>query len=309
MSDKQKPTIETIKKEAKEYYKWKNMIPRYIIIGFLFILVILQFVLPRSKSTVSKNEIESNTKTIVTDTGHISNFMENNIFLDPNNLQMKIDFENSLSKILDKKNELSFIYKYKKHMLDSIEVELEKEQLPTDFKYIILLNDLTWNTFGISDEIGWLYELKVDQQINEKLNYEKSLDVYIEYLKTLYKDFEDRNLVLIWYFMWSDDLKTLMMDQDQTDFEKLYPPRNILEKYFDVIAYTHIFNNITQYLDIKNVTPFEQTKTSKIKVGEIKDLVKRSKKSGYDFKLIKELNPWILWNSLPKWKREITVVN
>jgi hypothetical protein len=36
-------------------------------------------------------------------------------------------------------------------------------------------------------------------------------------------------------------------------------------------------------------------------------LIKRARKNKYSYKEIKELNPRILWNSLPKWKREIII--
>ena len=57
--------------------------------------------------------------------------------------------------------------------------------------------------------------------------------ILLEYVKYLYNNFDDDRLVVIWYFMWLDNLKILMMEQSQTDFEKLYFPPNILEKYYD----------------------------------------------------------------------------
>jgi len=57
-----------------------------------------------------------------------------------------------------------------------------------------------------------------------------------------------------------------MMSQNQIEFENLYFPKEILERYFDVMAYKYIFENITEYIDTKNVVITEQTKTSKIKI-------------------------------------------
>ncbi len=309
MSKIQQPTIETIKKEAKEYYKWKNMVPRYIIIWFLFILVILQFVLPRPKINFLENESKENTGITNINTEYNFEFLWKDIILSGKDIFFQINFEKSLSKILDKKNELSFVYKFQKNLLDDIWSELEKETIPSEFKYMILLEKSADSIFPTSFEAEELYELRVNEQINERLNYEKSLDVFIEHLKNLFNDFKDRDIVLIWYFMWSDDLKSLMMAQNQTNFENLYIPRDILEKYFDIMSYNYIFENITKYVDTKNIVITEQSKTSKIKIWETKDILKWSNKAGYNFKSIKELNPWILGNSLPKWKREITVVN
>ena len=51
-----KKVLETIKTEAKEYYTWKNMIVRYIIIWFLLILLVIQFLIPHNKN--SKQSVE-----------------------------------------------------------------------------------------------------------------------------------------------------------------------------------------------------------------------------------------------------------
>ena len=52
---------------------------------------------------------------------------------------------------------------------------------------------------------------------------------------------------------------------------------------------------------------FDNLKTKKISIWEVKNLQKRADKNNYSYKEIRELNPWILWNSLPKWKRELQV--
>lgn len=307
MNKKPTETIETIKKEAKEYYKWKNMTPRYIVIWFLLIVILLQFILPRPKINFLENEIKDEVWSTNVSTVDNINFWWKNINLQKKDMFFNISFQKSLANILDKKYGLELTYKLNKSILDEIKTELEKEKIPSEFKYMILLNHKSDSIFPISLEAEELYELRLDEQINERLNYDKSLDVFIEYVKFLYNDFKDRNLVMIWYFMWSDNLKSIMMTQNQTDFEKLYLEKDILEKYFDMMAYKYVFDNVSKYLDVKNITVFDYPKTSKIKIWETKDILKWSNKAGYDFKSIKESNPWILWNSLPKWKREIIV--
>ena len=307
MNTKPTEAIETIKKEAKEYYKWKNMTPRYIVIFFLLIVILLQFILPKSKINFLGNETKNETWSTNIIGVENTNILGGSIILKEKDIFFNINFQKSLAKILDKKYELEFIYKLNKSILDELETELKKEKIPNEFKYMLLLSDKSETILPISLEAEDLYELRVNWQINERLNYNKSLDVFIEYINLLYNDFKDRDLVMIGYFMWSENLKSLMMIQDQTDFEKLYLEKDILEKYFDIIAYQYVFNNISKYLDIKNITVFDYPKTSKIKIWETKDILKWAEKAGYSFKSIKELNPWILWNSLPKWKREITV--
>jgi len=70
-----------------------------------------------------------------------------------------------------------------------------KEEIPSEFKYMLLLEKPDDSIFPISLEAEKLYELRLDEQINERLNYDKSLDVFISHLKNLFQDFKDRNLV------------------------------------------------------------------------------------------------------------------
>ena len=98
-----------------------------------------------------------------------------------------------------------------------------------------------------------------------------------------------------------------MREQWQTEFEDLYVDEYILDQYYNVMAYKYVIENISDYIDISNIKPYYSKDTVTIKVWWIKDLVKRAKKEWYTFKEIKELNPWILWDVLPKWKWEIQV--
>jgi len=301
MNNKPKKAIETIKEDAKNYYKWKKMRPRYAIIWFLLIIVVLQFILPKQKNILLDKEIVENTAIDLQETQEsVFSFLSKDVDLDMN-------FEKSLAKILDKKNEFLFIYKYKTDILTKLWEELKKENIPEEFKYFILLNQDENTIFPFEWDLD--DSLIIDQQINERLNYYKSLDNFIEHIKYLYNNFKEWDLVVMWYFIWSDNLKVLMMEQNQTDFKNLYFPKDILTKYYDLMAYAYIYNNISEYVDVEDVFVLEYPEIWKIKLWETKDLVKRAKKAKYNFKIIKELNPWILQNSLPKWKREIIVPN
>jgi hypothetical protein len=65
--------------------------------------------------------------------------------------------------------------------------------------------------------------------------------------------------------------------------------------------------NISDYIDIKNIVSYPDFETEIEKLWETKDLIKRAKKEWYSYKEIKKLNPWILWNVLPKGRWEIEV--
>jgi hypothetical protein len=56
------------------------------------------------------------------------------------------------------------------------------------------------------------------------------------------------------------------MLQDQTEFENIYFPDEIMDKYFEVMAYKYIVENISNYIEIKDITKYPQIETSTVKV-------------------------------------------
>jgi hypothetical protein len=301
MNKKPKEAIETIKEETKNYYKWKNMIPRYIIIWFLFVLIILQFILPKQNKEINQDQLQTEKEIYVEQQSII--FLEDNINLD----QVQEEFDLAVANIVYNKNNLKIVYKKSLSYLPELEEILINEEIPTDFKYLIFLNNLKNITWPINIEAKEKYAIRMDQYVDQSLDYEITKNASIEYIKDLYKDFWNWNLVLMSYFMWSDVLKQTMMLQGQKEFKNIYFPKEIMDKYFEMIAYKYIIENILDYIEIEYITKYPQIETSIVKVWETKDLVKRSKKAWYNFKSIKELNPWILGNSIPKWKREIII--
>lgn len=308
MTDKQKPTIENIKQEAKQYYKWKNMIPRYIFIWFLLIIIALQFFLP-NKLKENKVDVIKDNVVVDLDKNHESkfSFLNKGIDLNSQDYIFQLNLDNSIADIVDSKNKLSLLYKKSLSFLPSLELELKKEKIPLEFKYLVLLNNFEQPILDLNIEIQDRYSINVNNYVDERLNYELSKNASIEYIKYLYKDFQDWDLVMLAYFMWADELKSTMMDQNQKDFDNLYVAPEIISNYFKVMWYKYVFDNISEYIQISDVSSYFVPETSTIKLWETKDLIKRSKKEGYSFKEIKELNPRILWSSLPKGKREIKI--
>jgi len=297
-----KKVVETIKTEAKEYYRWKSMIPRYIIIWFLLILLVVQFLLPSK----DKKWVDIDTDTNILETMGSGQSIVSFLDADLDMASFEHELDLATAKILDNKNTLRVVYKKTFLNLLDLEKHFVKNAIPKDFKYLIFLSDD--HIFPLNQEIVDRYNLRQDDLIDDTQNAVLIKNISMEYLNFLYKEFQDWNLVLIAYLMWSDDLKSSMMDQNQTEFEKLYIDRDILDQYIQIISYKYILENIGKHIDLGKLIPYKLLDTKTIKVGEIKDIIKRAQKEWYNLKDIKDLNPWILGNSLPKGKRELVVV-
>ncbi len=298
MPNKAKEKVEEIKQETKQYYSWKNMIPRYIFVWFLVVLLWLQFFLPRNWDNSDINEIEKN------DIEEINNDL---IFLKKQINTDNVYYDKAYADIISSKPELSFLYKKSLSILPDLEQKLEKQKIPTDFKYLVLLNDLEKPIWELSYEAIDKYWLIINKEIDQRLNNEISTNLTIEYIQYLYDLFEEWDLVLMWYFIGWNNLKQIMMNQDQKEFTNLYLNSELIYKYYKVAAYKYVMENISDYIDIENIKPYPELETKTLKLWETKDISKRAKKEWYTFKEIKNLNPWILGNSLPKGRWEIEV--
>lgn len=293
-----KNVINNIKSEVSEYYRWKNMIIRYIIVWFLLLLLILQFVLPGKKKTTEVTTMNN------TELSQELWFM---FFDEPVDLDInwQIQFDRSLNTILS--SNINYLYKISQYYLPDIQKIFGSYDIPEEFSYIALAKDFQLPYRDLDEDIWDDYWLQITSDIDETKNISKSTYVFADYLNELYDDYEDRNLVLISYLIWDSELQDYMDDQDTSDLKSLYLPDSIMGRYYDIMAYSYLFQNISDYIDTTSVSPYKQSKTKTIKISDQKDLQKWAQKNGYSFKEVKELNPWILWNSLPKWKREILV--
>lgn len=298
-------TVQTVKTEVKEYYSWKNMTVRYIILWFLVLLLVLQFILPHKKDTKKQVE-ELNQETIATEnTPEITfNFLWNETNLSKMDSNTKIKFDKILKK---NQNDLDHKYILSQYYLPEVYDVLNEYKVPVELAYIAILNEFQQPYWHMEKDLREYYWLTISSEIDETLNVKKVSEAIAMYFSDLYKKFKDWNLVLIAYFMWSDELENQMDFQWVKSFENLYITDDIKEKYLQIMAYSYIFQNLDDFVDTDNLSFYEPKSTERISVSDIKDLVKRAKKNKYSYKDIKELNPWILWNSLPKWKREILI--
>lgn len=298
-------TVENVKTEAKEYYKWKNMVVRYIILWFLVILLILQFILPHKKN---KKESIAESSSEIIETENIEeitfNFLWDEVSLSKMDSDTKIKFDKIIKKL---QSDIDYKYTLSQYYLPEVYETFNKSKVPVELSYIAILNDFQQPYWEMEDDLREYYGLIISTDVDETLNVKKVSEAVVMYFSDLYKKFKDWNLVLIAYFMWSDELEDEMDAQWVKKFEDLYIKNEIKEKYFQIMAYSYIFQNLDEFINADNLSLYELKSTERISVSEIKDLVKRAKKNKYSYKEIKELNPRILGNSLPKWKREILV--
>ena len=270
------------------------------------ILLVLQFILPHKKNRNESVE-ELSSETIVSENIEelTFNFLWEYISLSQMDSDTKINFDKIIKKL---ENDIDYKYTLSQYYLPEV-YNIFKDQIPIEFSYLAILNDFQQPYWQMEKDLREYYWLIINSDVDETLNIKKVSEAAAMYFSDLYRKFKDWNLVLIAYLMWTDELEQQMNLQWVKHFEDLYITNDIKEKYLQIMAYSYIFQNLDEFIDKDNLSLYEQKSTERVSVSDIKDLVKRAKKNKYSYKEIKELNPRILWNSLPKWKREILVNN
>lgn len=296
--------FDEVKQSAKDYYKWKNMIVRYIILWFLIILLVIQFIWPHKQK--NNDEILNESNNIVDSKGWDETMLEflwETIDIQSMPVISQIKFDLAMSDI-----QKSFdAQKYSIFHLYQSEVEkiLAEYDVPTNFAYL-LLSDVEFPRWILPESIRLSLWLQINDKVNEVLNLTKSTYAIAEYFDKLYDKYWDWNLVLMAYSIWEYELDELIDTQWISDFDELYFYN--MDDYYMVMWYSYVFQNLDDYIYTIDIENYDLNLTT-VKVWEQKNLRKWCDKNWYEYNQIRQLNPRILWNSLPKGKREVIIKN
>lgn len=203
-----------------------------------------------------------------------------------------------------------------------IEKELEKNNIPEDFKYLAVAESglrnnalSTMEAAGIWQFIKWTwkqYWLRIDTFVDERYNFEKSTQASIRYFKRLYSKFNNWTLVAAAYNRWENWLNRALVNQNVHSYYDLYLNEETSRYIFRILAIKYIMEDfIDQKWDLNNVIweEFVIPNTETVTVNKVIDLTRWAQEQWQNFKTIKLLNPWIKWDSLPDWNWEIKVLD
>jgi len=202
-----------------------------------------------------------------------------------------------------------------------IEKKLKENNIPDDFKYLAIAESALKNDVISSAWATWIWQfmpetakqywLIVNDEVDERYNFEKSTDSAILYFKALYKIFWDRTLVAASYNRWESAIKKALTAQTVESYYDLYLNEETSRYVFRILAIKYILKN---YFDDKNIIdfmiwePFTNPEAKVIKVDEIDNLFEFAKSYNQNYNTIKLLNPWIKWSKLSKWDWEVKVL-
>ncbi len=299
----------------KKYYSGKNMIRRYILISFILLIIILQFVRPHWVDTTTNliwypKVVNQNFSTL--------NFAWESVPMDWKYIFNQERFDREF--LLTRLNDAQFILTHKRQWLytDYMLSKLKKSGIPSDFQYLPMIESYLKETTVSSAWAAGMrqfmpgtaikYWLIVNEFVDQRFDPFLSTDAAVLYLKDLHKIFNNRTLALAAYNRWEYGLQSDMQNQFQSWYYDLYLNNETYRYVFRALAMKYLMENKYSYFDsslLWNQYSLDNTKT--ISISQVEDLKIRCKDNWYSYLEIKLLNPWIRKNALPQWNRKIKV--
>ena len=221
-------------------------------------------------------------------------------------------------------NNLYQFYLYVKRYplyIPEIEEKLLMAEIPNDLKYLPIAESALRDDVVSSAWAGWIwqfmpetakaYGLVVNDQVDERYHFEKSTDAAISYLSDLYNMFWNWSLAAAAYNRWENGLRRDMESQNVDNYYDLYLNEETSRYVFRILAIKYVMHSYFEKKDFIDRVIWwvhEKPLTEKVSVWAIDDIAKWSMENGYNYKDVKVLNRWIVWNTLPEGNWEITIL-
>lgn len=190
-----------------------------------------------------------------------------------------------------------------------IEKILKEKNLPEDLKYVAVIESNLQQAVSPAGAVGFWqfmpvtakqFGLRINQEIDERMNIEKSTYAACQYLIEAYDTLKSWSLAIASYNRGIGGVRSDMRWQETDNYYDTHMNSETGRYVYRAIAMKLIMENPEGYgFFIPEQDLYKPIKTRIVKVSEdINDLAEWSKSVGYNLKIIKKLNPWILGNRL-----------
>jgi membrane-bound lytic murein transglycosylase D len=201
-----------------------------------------------------------------------------------------------------------------------IEEKLAEADMPDDLKYVAvaesaLITDIKSRKRAVGlwqfmSRTATRYGLRKNRLIDERLDFERSTEAAVKYLKRLQSEFGSWTLALAAYNCGDVFLKSEIKKQQVSDFYRLDLPPETERYVFRIAAIKTIMENPKQYgfhLPPEHIYPPRWHDTVEVKISHPLKLTELALALDTDFKALKELNPQFLRDYVPRGSYNIKV--
>jgi len=197
-----------------------------------------------------------------------------------------------------------FLMKRAQRWLPQIDSILKKEGIPSDFKYLPLIESALLNDVSPKEAVGFWQILKsagkengleIGNEVDERYHPLRATQAACNYLKTSYRKFGNWTLVAASYNRGMAGIQRTLDKQKVHNYYDLYLNDETSRYVFRILAIKEIINNPKKYgFNVKPQYLYQQEKLKYIVISEsIPDLINFSLKQGINYKLLKRYNPWL----------------
>jgi membrane-bound lytic murein transglycosylase D len=190
-----------------------------------------------------------------------------------------------------------------------IERILKDEGIPDDFKYLAVIESgLQQAVSPVGAQGFWqfmpftaeLYNLEMTEEVDERLHIEKSTRAACQYLKSAKETLGDWVMTTASYNRGVGGVKDDMAWQDTEHYFDTDQNSETGRYVFRLLAIKIIFENPEAYgYYPKEMELYEPIKTKKVIVKEtIPNLAKWANDQGFNIKILRKLNPWLITTRL-----------
>lgn len=234
-------------------------------------------------------------------------FCNQKILLTDEDVREKLDREVLVNAYFQSSTVLSL--KRAKRYFPQIERILKEENIPDDFKYLAVIESgLAQAISPVGAQGFWQFmpftakefDLEMSNEVDERLNIEKSTRAACGYLRFAQDTLKDWLLTAASYNRGIGGVRSDMRWQGTNHYFDTDMNSETGRYAFRILAVKLIFENPDLYgFDLKKMELYKPFKTKSIIVkNTIENIAKWAIKKGFNYKIITKLNPWIKGNHL-----------
>ncbi len=203
-----------------------------------------------------------------------------------------------------------YIMKQYKQVLEIIEPILAKNNIPHDFVYLCIAESgLQYNATSPSGAVGlWQfmkptglkYKLEINDEVDERMNYVKSTEAACKYFLEAKEKFGSWTMAAASFNMGIDGLANAARRQDTNNYYDLYLNRETSRYIYRILAMKEVMSNPTKYgffLESDDLYAPYSYRTIAVDTS-IQNLTSFAKSQGTSYKMLRQMNPWLIGYSL-----------
>ncbi len=213
-----------------------------------------------------------------------------------------------------------FMLKRANRYFPVIEPILAKNNIPDDFKYIVLAESNLTNTQSPSGAVGYwqflkatgqMYGLEINDEIDERYNLEKSTEAACKYLSDSYRTYKNWTLTAASYNSGPDNISKPMAAQQESSFYDLLLNPETSRYIYRILAIKEVFADPAKYgFHYRSKDLYPEIPCKKIAIDSgIRDLAAFARLQGINYKILKEFNPWLRKSFLTNKSKKVYILD